>query len=56
MKPLKLKKKFSLKKEKIVTLNQDQLKNVKGGGAYTWITCPVHPTQDCWSGEVFGEY
>lgn len=52
MKTLKLKEKFSLKKEKIVTLNREQLQTIKGGGALTWVGCDVKATMDCWSGHA----
>ena len=52
MKTLKLKNKFSLKKEKIVTLNNEQLKHVQGGGTITWVGCPVKATIGCWGGEA----
>jgi hypothetical protein len=48
MKTLKLKDKFFLKKEKIVTLNKEQLSIVKGGGTITWLNCPRQGTVDCW--------
>lgn len=54
MKTFKLKKKFSLKKEKIVTLNKEQLSIVQGGGAITWLNCPHHGTRDCWGSQAYG--
>jgi|1185.fasta_scaffold464881_2 natural product precursor len=48
MKTLKLKKQFSLKKEKIASLNQEQLHNVRGGGTVTWVGCAPPITAGCW--------
>ncbi|HET6227518.1 MAG TPA: class I lanthipeptide [Bacteroidia bacterium] len=48
MKTFKLKKKFSLKKEKIATLNKEQLSALQGGGTVTWVGCQPQITRDCW--------
>jgi hypothetical protein len=43
MKAIKNEKKISLKKEKIVFLNEMQLNQVKGGGLRTWMNCDLPP-------------
>jgi hypothetical protein len=43
MKAIKNGKKISLKKEKIVFLNEMQLNQVKGGGLRTWMNCDLPP-------------
>ncbi len=43
MKTIATGKKISLKKEKIVSLNNYQLNQIKGGGVFTWANCDLPP-------------
>jgi hypothetical protein len=43
MKTIKIGKNFFLKKERIASLNNAQLNQVRGGGLRTWMNCDLPP-------------
>lgn len=45
MKTVKVGKRISLNKERIVSLNNEQLCQIKGGGRVTWVDCPIGPLE-----------